>query len=42
MTENTEAKTDRVVPMRVIVCGLQRTGTLSELPYQDSQAKQPH
>ncbi|KAL6872376.1 P-loop containing nucleoside triphosphate hydrolase protein [Trichoderma longibrachiatum] len=27
--QNAEAKTDRVVPMRVIVCGLQRTGTLS-------------
>ncbi|PTB62560.1 hypothetical protein BBK36DRAFT_1172324 [Trichoderma citrinoviride] len=29
MNEYAEAKTDRAVPMRVIVCGLQRTGTLS-------------
>ncbi|OTA03519.1 hypothetical protein A9Z42_0039900 [Trichoderma parareesei] len=29
MNQNAEAKSDRVVPMRVIVCGLQRTGTLS-------------
>ena len=26
------AANPRIVPMRVIVCGLMRTGTLSELP----------